>query len=82
MFEAPISLLSFIRLFPEKLAAAQFSSLGRVSDKAFTAISLRNAQDVRQVFYLSGFKQSRKTTWQLTALLPDFIDIVGFFTAS
>lgn len=69
IFEAPIDLISFIQLFPEKWEQRSYLSLGGVSDVALTAF-LSDRSDIHSIYLCldsdeAGMKASKKIAEQL-----------------
>ena len=75
VFEAPIDLLSFIKLFPKNWQQHSYLSLGGVSGKALRQF-LSERPDVERVFLcLDSDKAGEDACKRLTALLPDTVSV-------
>lgn len=75
VFEAPIDLLSFIKLFPKNWQQHSYLSLGGVSGKALRQF-LSERPDVERVFLcLDADKAGEDACKRLTALLPDTVSV-------
>ena len=75
VFEAPIDLLSFIKLFPKNWQQHNYLSLGGVSGKALQQF-LSERPDVERVFLcLDADKAGEDACKRLTALLPDSVSV-------
>ena len=75
VFEAPIDLLSFIKLFPKNWQQHNYLSLGGVSGKALRQF-LSERPDMERVFLcLDADKAGENACKRLAALLPDTVSV-------
>mgnify|MGYP000809933955 FL=1 len=75
VFEAPIDLLSFIKLFPKNWQQHNYLSLGGVSAKALQQF-LSERPDMERVFLcLDADKAGEDACKRLAALLPDTVSV-------